>query len=75
MPLQDTALTALKVSAQLCGELLGECHTAPPEALLTAAMQLHDHALLVRMRGARREWPWSWSVCDFGRCSGATAAA
>lgn len=52
--LQDTALTALKVSAQLCGELLGECHSAPPEALLTAAMQLHDHALLVRMKGTRR---------------------
>lgn len=44
---QDTALTSLKVSAQLCGELLAECHAAPPEALLTAAMQLHDHALLV----------------------------
>jgi hypothetical protein len=45
--LQDNALTSLKVSAQLCGELLAECHAAPPEALLTAAMQLHDHALLV----------------------------
>lgn len=45
--MQDTALTSLKVSAQLCGELLAECHAAPPEALLTAAMQLHDHALLV----------------------------
>lgn len=44
---QDAALTSLKVSAQLCGELLAECHSAPPEALLTAAMQLHDHALLV----------------------------
>lgn len=49
VPLQDTALTSLKVSAQLCGELLAECQSAPPEALLTAAMQLHDHALLVRI--------------------------
>jgi hypothetical protein len=49
--LQDTALTSLKVSAQLCGELLSECASAPPEALLNAAIQLHDHALLVRVTG------------------------
>lgn len=49
--LQETALSALRVAAQLCGELLQECHAAPPEALVNAAIQLHDHALLVREGG------------------------
>lgn len=43
----ETALSALRVAATLCGELLQECHAAPPEALANTAIQLHDHALLV----------------------------
>lgn len=45
---QEAALQALRIVALLCCEMLHECHANPPEALQTAAVQLHDHALLVR---------------------------
>eukprot|EP00878_Enallax_costatus_P040587 GHUV01046903.1.p1 GENE.GHUV01046903.1~~GHUV01046903.1.p1 ORF type:complete len:352 (+),score=121.90 GHUV01046903.1:274-1329(+) len=42
----EAALQALRITALLCCEMLHECHANPPEALLSAAVQLHDHALL-----------------------------
>lgn len=45
--LQETALQTVRIAALLCCELLHECHANPPEALATAAIYLHDHALLV----------------------------
>eukprot|EP00775_Hariotina_reticulata_P006481 gene6481-6708_t len=40
------AMQALKTSATICQDALHECHSNPPDALLNAAIQLHDGALL-----------------------------
>jgi hypothetical protein len=45
---QEAALAALRLAALLCTDALHECHANPPEALCSAAIMLHDHALLVR---------------------------
>jgi hypothetical protein len=40
-------MQALKTSAIICLDALHECHNNPPDALLNAAIQLHDGSLLV----------------------------
>jgi hypothetical protein len=49
--MQEAALAALRLAALLCTDALLECHANPPEALCSAAILLHDHALLVRDGG------------------------
>ncbi|KAF6261308.1 condensin II non structural maintenance of chromosomes subunit-domain-containing protein [Scenedesmus sp. NREL 46B-D3] len=42
----EAALAALRLAALLCADTLHECHPNPPEGLCSAAITLHDHALL-----------------------------
>ncbi|WIA12344.1 hypothetical protein OEZ85_012395 [Tetradesmus obliquus] len=42
----EAALAALRLAALLCTDALHQCHANPPDALCSAAIMLHDHALL-----------------------------